>query len=208
MRHDHLLLQWLSIDQALENLRSMTRQPIAEEDLISLCEEGVCAVYIDARGLKGGAQVASIEEVPQSVYGAGKQRILNSGVLRGLGSTASLRLTMVGPVLSDDLDDYQERERVWETLVARESLILRFKTSEIHDLVAKITGSSGKGMKLDPREKKSVGLVIAVLAKMADIDLSHPYAMVEALREAAALHGLVLPEHDDTIVKYLELAKK
>ncbi|MNC84246.1 hypothetical protein D3C75_1386970 [compost metagenome] len=53
-----------------------------------------------------------------------------------------------------------------------------------------------------------MGLVIAVLAKMADIDLSHPYAMVEALREAAALHGLVLPEHDDTIVKYLELAKK
>lgn len=207
MRRDHLLLQWLSIDQALENLRSMTKEPITEDDLISLCEEDACAVYINAGGVKGGAQVASIEEVSKSVYGAGYQRILNGGALRGLGSATTVSLRMVGPVFSDDADDYEERACVWEALVARESLTLRFKTSDIQMLANRINGSSGEGAKLDVRQQRSAGKVIAVLAKMAGIDLAQPYAVIEAMRQAAGEQGLVLPESDDTIVWYLKLAK-
>ena len=208
MRRDHLLLQWLSIGQALENLRIMTNHPISEEDLLSYCEEALCAVYINGGGLKGDAEVASSKEVPKSVYGAGYQRVLNGGALRDSSSATSVLLSLVGPVFSAHEDDYQEHVCVWGALVARERLILRFRTADIHALAGKIAVSSGKGMKLDPREKKSAGMVIAVLAKMAGVDLSHPYAHTEAIREAAAFHGLLLPEHDDTIVKYLELANK
>lgn len=185
----------------------MTKQLISEEDLISFCEEGVCAVYINEVGLKGDAQVASIEEVPQSVQAAGYQRIINSEVLRGSDRAASVLLTMVGPVFSDHADDFQERVCVWEALVARESCIMRFKTSDIQMLAEKITGSSGKDMKLDARRERSTGMVIAVLAKMADIDVSQPYAVIDAIRAAAARHQLVLPESDETIAKYLKLAK-
>ncbi|MBJ2229391.1 hypothetical protein JFT67_10110 [Pseudomonas simiae] len=208
MRRDHLLLQWLTIGQALENLRSMTNHPISEEDLISYCEENLCAAYIDGSGVEGDAQVASIDEVSKSVYGAGYQRILNAEVLRNSGSAASVSLRLVGPVLSDQEDDFEERVCVWDMVAVREHLMMRFKTSDILGLAEKIAANSGKSMKLDPRERKSVGMVIAVLAKMAGVDVLHPYGNIDAIRAAAASHGLVLPDHDDTIVKYLELATK
>ncbi|WP_296258250.1 MULTISPECIES: hypothetical protein [unclassified Pseudomonas] len=208
MRHDHLLLQWLTTSQALENLRSMTNQPISEEDLISYCEENLCSVYIDGGGLKGDEQVGSSDEVPKSVYGAGYQRILNAEALRGVSSAGAVLLRLVGPVFSDHEDDFQERVCVWDGLVACERLMVRFSTPDILGLAERFAASTGKKLKLDPREKKSVAMVIAVLAKMAGVDISHPYGDIAAIRASAASYGLVLPEHDDTIAKFLEMAQK
>lgn len=100
MRLDHLLLQWLSIDQALENLLSITKQPMSEGDLFDLCAEDYCTAYINAEGLEGKTEVATIDEVPQSVYGAGYQKIRNATALRKTSNKAPIRLTMSGPVFS------------------------------------------------------------------------------------------------------------
>lgn len=205
MRSDHQLLQWLSISQALENLRSMTKLPTSDEDLISLCEEDLCAVYINVGGLKGNEQVASIEEVPQSVFGAGHQRVLNSGTLRGLSSTAPTLLRMVGPVFTDCANDFDERNCVWEASVVVGSRDLRFKSSDIQALATNIIGRPGQSVEPEAREKRSLVALIAVLAEMSAVDISAPYKAAAVIQKAAATEGKWVPG-EDTIVKYLKLA--
>jgi len=59
---------------------------------------------------------------------------------------------------------------------------------------------------LHPRERKSVGQIIAVLASMAELDISKPYAAAEAMEAAAASSGLTMPHSSDTTVKFLKMA--
>lgn len=204
MRSDHLLLQWLSIDQALENLSSITKESILEDDLISLCEEGKCDAFYRAEGVRGGTQVASLEEKPQEVYGAGYQKILNVEVLRGSVQTQSVLLRMVGPVLSNEPDDFEEVIRLWEAVVADSRRKIRFKTTDVQALANAIVGGSGEDA-LEARGKRSVGMLIAVLARMEPLDISRPYKAAGVIGKAAATLKLPVPS-PETIVKYLEYA--
>jgi hypothetical protein len=61
---------------------------------------------------------------------------------------------------------------------------------------------------LHDRERRSVGLIIAVLAKVAELDLSKPYAACETLAVAAASYQLEFPSSKETVAKYLKLAVK
>ncbi|MND88426.1 hypothetical protein D3C76_521700 [compost metagenome] len=204
MRLDHQLLKWLSIDQALDNLCRMTREPISVEDLISLCDEGNCGAYYKAEGVKGQTEVVSLEETPQEVYGAGFQRILNVGVLKGALEAGSVLLRMAGPVFSNRDDDYEESPRSWEAVVADSRRKVCFKTTDIQALADTITGSSRSEV-LDVREKRSLLALIAVLAQMDSIDITEPYKAAGVIATGASRLGLWVPG-EDTIVKHLKLA--
>jgi len=58
---------------------------------------------------------------------------------------------------------------------------------------------------MDPREKKSLHQIIAVLASMSGIYLSKPYAAYQAMAAEAASAGIELGT-DDTVAKHLEAA--
>jgi hypothetical protein len=182
----------------------MTREPISVEDLISLCEEGNCGVYYKAEGVKGKTEVVSLEETPQEVYGAGYQRILNVGVLRGALEAGSVLLRMAGPVFSNRDDDYEEFPRSWEAAVADSRLKVCFKTADVRALAVAIEGGSNKEV-LDGRERKSVAALIAVLAQLGPINISAPHKAAVVIAEGAARLGLWVPG-EDTIVKFLKLA--
>lgn len=204
MRRDHQLLQWLSIDQALGNLCNITGEPISEEDLFSLCEEGKCSAYYQAGGIRGNTQVASLEEKPQEVFGAGYQKILNASDLRGALGTGAVQLSLVGPVFSTDPDDYEESRCVWDAVVADSRRKIRFKTTDIQALADTITGPS-RNEALDVRERRSLLALIAVLAQMDSIDLTEPYKAAGIIETGASRLGLWVPG-EDTIVKHLKLA--
>ncbi|HEN8710326.1 MAG: hypothetical protein ACN6QI_14010 [Pseudomonas sp.] len=204
MRRDHQLLQWLSIDQALGNLCNITREPISEEDLLSLCEEGRCSAYYPAGGIRGKTQVASLEEKPEEVFGAGYQKILNASDLRGALGTDSIQFRFVGPVFSTDPDDFEESICLWEAVVADSRRKIRFKTTDIQALADTIMGPSRNEV-LDVREKRSLLALIAVLAQMDSIDITEPYKAAGIIEMSASRLGLWVPG-EDTIVKHLKLA--
>lgn len=59
---------------------------------------------------------------------------------------------------------------------------------------------------LHPSERRSAAQIIAVLAALARLDLSGPYAAEKDLRTAAARLGLELPSSPETVVKFLKAA--
>ncbi|MOA30595.1 hypothetical protein D3C78_1516960 [compost metagenome] len=64
---------------------------------------------------------------------------------------------------------------------------------------------SKKTREPDPREVRSIGRLLTVLAEMAKLDCSKPYKAAEILFEFAALNEIPLELTDETVVKYLEL---
>lgn len=182
----------------------MTKESILEGDLISQCEEGNCGAFYKADGIRGSTEVASLEEKSQEVYGAGYQKILNVGVLRGSLETAPVLLRMAGPVLSNESDDFEESTRVWEAVAADSRRKIRFKTADVQALANAIVGGSGEDV-LDARGKRSVGMLIAVLARMEPLDISRPYKAAGVIGKAAATLKLPVPG-PETIAKYLEYA--
>lgn len=78
-------------------------------------------------------------------------------------------------------------------------------TAEIATLRQKLALAQPEKL-LHSRESKSVSQIIAVLAAMAELDISAPYAADETLRAAAATSGLELPNSPETVVKFLKAA--
>lgn len=83
--------------------------------------------------------------------------------------------------------------------------VLVVRTAALRELEEKLLADEAKPEKpIHPRERQSMGQVIAALAAMAKLDLSVPYAADETLRAAAARNGIELPSSPETIVKFLK----
>lgn len=82
--------------------------------------------------------------------------------------------------------------------------VLVVRTSELMNFEHKLMETEEKP--LEPRERKSVGQIIAVLAAEAKIDISKPHKASTTLMQAAAEHGLDFPQSEDTVVRYLKIA--
>lgn len=81
------------------------------------------------------------------------------------------------------------------------------RTTALRALEEKLLADEAQPEKpLHPSERRSAGQIIAILAAMAGLDLSAPYAADETLRAAAATHGLELPSSPETVVKFLKNA--
>jgi hypothetical protein len=86
-----------------------------------------------------------------------------------------------------------------------EDSVFVVRTSALRELEEKLlTDEVPPEKPLHPSERRSVGQVIAVLAAMAKLDLSAPYAADETLRAAAATRGLELPSSPETVTKFLK----
>lgn len=86
--------------------------------------------------------------------------------------------------------------------------VLVVRVSALSELENRLTATEDKPDKpLDPRERRSVGQVIAALAAMAGLNLDKLYTDTGPLRQSAAKHRLDLPASDETLVKYLKLAR-
>jgi hypothetical protein len=206
VRKDHALLQWLTLDQAIENLQETTKLPMTAQDLIRLCEEGQCAAFIRSPSSGGKCDDALQDDAGEwtfEVFGAGYQHVLNPECLLPPHKSKAVLVHLNGPVRTEPKTDSPPVENIgWEALIDLTSQSFFFRTLDISQLAVQINGADD----LDPRERKSINQLIETLAEMAGLDLMHPAADMVTIQTATALSGhKVLTK--DTIIKYLKLAK-
>ncbi|MBU1329574.1 MAG: hypothetical protein KJ884_21520 [Gammaproteobacteria bacterium] len=205
MRRDHQLLQWLSVDQALESLRSMTKQPISEADLISQCEEGNCGAFVKVSATEGKSLDALVDELGEwnfQVFGAGYQQVSSPAALLHNRKSGPIAAQLVGAVRTSLHLECPETEDVfWEASVAPQEQSLYFKRLEIDRLAGLINGAD----ELEPRVQTSVARLLSIMADMAELDISKPKKAADVLCKYAASKGLK-PLSPTTIKKYVEWA--
>lgn len=208
IRKELKALPWLTTDQALTALKDMGCVEIDEAYLINQCQHENCEAYILIDGQLGycpdGIPFGENEFTCQC-YAVGYQKIVKPDILLGSSLTT---INLVGTVTNGDRPEPQAFDSVeWQAEISLKLCDLRYKTDQIESLGIKII-SSGKTGALDPRERKSAGQIIAVLAAMAGVDRSKPYAAIAALQAAAATEGIPFDLSPETIVKYLEMPDK
>lgn len=206
MRPDHAHLSFLTVNQALENLRTMTKLAMTEEDLLSQCEQGYCTAYIRLSGVQGLTQVSGEPgDEPESVWVAGVQKILYVQPVRLARSGVPVSLRLVGPVFRDIDDSFDELTRVWDALVDLKDGDLAFKPADVAALADTINGVIPETYDLDTKEQASASAIIAVLAHMSGLNVTKPYAAYDAMKTAAPLARVALPS-PGTIKKFFEMA--
>ncbi|MNO86918.1 hypothetical protein D3C76_783330 [compost metagenome] len=206
MRPDHAHLSFLTVNQALENLRAMTKQPMTEEDLLTQCEQGHCKAYVRLKLVRGLTQVSGEPgDEPESVSLAGVQQVLNVQRIRLARPGVPVSLRLAGPVFRDKDDSFDEVIRVWEALVDLQTADLAFKPADVAALADTINGVIPETYDLDTKEKASASAIIAVLAHMSGLDVTKPYAAYETMKTAAPLARVAMPS-SGTIKKFFEMA--
>lgn len=202
------LLTWLSAEQAVSWLQDLTKTPITFVELGELCNAGHCGIYVSCSGVKIVDEEQGINvELCGEAKVIGKTQ-LTAGVFADAPISFEGRITVRADAYGvwgheDIVPDLQFDK----TFYLSRSYVPLFKPSEIEALASKLNGvEEPKEKPLHPSERKSAGQIIAVLAAMAKLDLSTPYAADETLRAAAALHGLELPASQETVKKFLKLA--
>lgn len=85
--------------------------------------------------------------------------------------------------------------------------VLVVRTNALRDLETKLLSDDQQEEKpLHNSERRSMTQIIAVLASIAKLDLSSPYAANETLRLEADTKGLEFPKSADTVAKHLKAA--
>ncbi|MFY1032705.1 hypothetical protein [Pseudomonas asiatica] len=205
MKRNHKLLRWLSLDQALESLCSLTKEVVSEEDLISHCEEGNCGAFVQIDLSEGKALDALTNEEGEwtfQVFGVGYQRLSGPRALWANRKSKSMSVQLCGAVrTAPELEESEVGDTIWETSVPAHEQSLYFRRSQIVRLAEMITGSDD----LDPRERVSVGRLIAILADLDKLDIRTTNKAARVLIAHAPLAGVAAP-NKDTIAKFLDLA--
>lgn len=207
MKRTHQKLQWLSLDQALESLCGLTKEVVSEEDLISHCEEGNCGAFVRIGLSEGKALDALInveDEWTSQVYGVGYQQLSAPRALWASRKSKSMSVQLCGAVrTAPELEESEVGDTIWETSIPANEQSLYFSSSQIIHLANMITGNDD----LDPRERVSVGRLIAILADLGEIDIRTTNKAAKVLIAHAPLAGVIAP-NKDTIAKFLDLALK
>ena len=205
MRKDLLTLPLLTPTQALVVLKDLLGYDLSYEDLISQCEHGQCEMFVllgEVQGTSCTALPIGNDDWTNSCYAAGLQKVLNPRVFTS--SRNEVKLVLLGAVHADcDSEALKYQQIEWSTLVALSECDVRFQTIEIQDFAKRIASSMKP---IDPREKRSLYQIIAVLASMSGINISTPYAVYSAMVEQAAVEGIVFDMNDDTLAKHLNAA--
>lgn len=146
MRADLAILQWLSLEQALIWLKDETGiHHLSEPDLLSQCDAGQCAAYMNVDRLTGVCPDRLVNEQGgwfSHVYGVGKGQILNPRALIEGAKMSEVQLYIVSEVRQIDLTEAQAFNDVeWLATIPPERCHLLFRQSEISDL-ARILGGA------------------------------------------------------------------
>lgn len=167
---------------------------------------GNCTLYIQLPGAHGLTQVSGEpDDSPERVYLAGPQKVLSIFAIRKAHPGIPTSITMAGPVFRED-DSFDEVTKVWEALVDIGTAELMITPSDVTALSERMLRVTPDVDVLDDRERASAGAVIAALAAMSKTDITKPWGVAEAIMQAGATAGIVMPGRT-TIVKFLELGK-
>src|SRR3990167_9942202 len=101
------LLNWLTMSQALDWLRTLTGSDLTESILLELCESKRCEVHTDIDGFYGLDHAEGGE-----VSGQGIQKVLTPKYLKHAGTDRTIDIVFEGPVIriSDTEEEEEEEE--------------------------------------------------------------------------------------------------
>lgn len=137
MEKIYKLLDYLTIDQAVQWLQAITQTKLSGNDLLDLCESRQCVAYMNVDGVSGW----DIDAVgDHEVIGSGIQKVLKPKALKYSGTETTLDIVFEGPVF---LKDEPVSEGYWTMWKGRALLIDRyalFQPADIQALGAKING--------------------------------------------------------------------
>lgn len=207
MEKVYRLLKWLSAEQAIDWLQDLTATEITFLELSELCNAGHCGIYVDCSGTH-----LDDDETGMEIELCGVGKVVGDSTIGYACNEAPLSLEGRFRLKCDAFGVWSREDLVPDFHIDKTFYISgrrlpRFKPDEIRALACKLNGvEAPKEKPLHPSERKSASQIIAVLAAMAKLNLAAPYKADEALRAAAAVHGLELPASPETVVKFLKTA--
>ena len=222
MKKIYPLLDWLSMTEAMDWLRTMTETQFRERDLIKLCCLGHCDVYVNfgqsVKGVDGDSFV-------RDVKGTGIQKVMYPHELYRAGVPEIAHIWLYGIASWTDfsgqfLEENLEEKIDWVASVLMSEIYPKFKPADIQSLAAKMNGveenlnaNNTELEELRQQLKQEQIRREAAEAKVAELtqkftnshqesshgpsatSLTFPYATkhLEAMRDAAVAHWV---EHD------------
>ncbi len=177
-------LTFLTMDQALKALSGVSKVPASREDLLSLCDDGHCKLYVDMDGISGITQLTGEpEEAQEKVSDAGTQLVQNVRAVRKARPGVPFLIQIVGSVFLDD-DSFDDVVRAWEAKIDIEAVELKFRSGDISNLAESLASMARPIKKLGGKERESYNAVVAALTLVAGLDLKTPYAAHTVLAKA------------------------
>jgi predicted nucleic acid-binding Zn-ribbon protein len=131
------LLDYLTIDQAVQWLRAITQTKLTGNDLLDLCESRQCLVYMNVDGINGW----DIDAVGNhEVSGCGIQKVLKPRALKYAGTETTLDIIFEGPVFLESEPGDEAYWTMWEGRTLLTERYALFQPADIQALGAKING--------------------------------------------------------------------
>ncbi|WP_054922478.1 MULTISPECIES: hypothetical protein [Pseudomonas] len=137
MEKIYKLLDYLTIDQAVQWLQVITRTKLSGNDLLDLCESRQCVVYMNVDGVSGW----DIDAVgDHEVMGSGIQKVLKPTALKYAGTETTLDIIFEGPVFIENEPGDEAYWTMWEGRALLADRYALFQPADIQALGAKING--------------------------------------------------------------------
>ncbi len=209
MRKELMPLPWLTAELALSALADITKLTITHDLLMQYCHFDLCDAYLFIDGTPGwcceGTLPAAEGGWTTDCFAFGPQRLTD---LSGLIDLSRDQLLLTGSVRTYRNPEAPVYENVEWITSSAPSPTLYFKRDDILKLAEKLTEDARANTDLDPRERTSVSQIIGVLASMAGVDISRPYALHEAMAKHAASAEIKFDVTDGTVAKFFKLARE
>ncbi len=197
----YAIMNWLEFSQAAKYLSELIERRLNYEEMMGLCNDNALPAYMDFSGLR--VEVLDDDADAPISYALGKGRgKIDPPLWRNHCGTSWIYAT--GPATLSHNGEGVAEARFRLTASQNNAPALSFCKLDIERLAADINPLQEKA--IHGRERKGIEQIMAVLADMAEIPLSSPYASDEALRAHAATKGLLLPDSPETVVKHLKAA--
>ena len=180
----HKALTFLTMDQALRALSAGSKEQATRDDLLSLCVEGQCKLYVAMDGIGGTTQLLGLpDEMEEKAFYAGTQEVQNVRAVRAARLGELITIQMRGPVFLGD-DSLDDVVREWQAKTHIEAVELLFRSGDISNLATALASMAKPIKELGTKERESFAAVVGALALVAGIDLSAPYAAHTVLAKA------------------------
>lgn len=136
MEKIYQMLPWVKMSQAVDWLRRLTGSTLEESDLLSLCEAGLCDIYVNVGSSKAGTDEDSWL---LDVIASGYHRIRNPQVLALQVVGQDLAMELHGKVVWFTSDDQVKQGEInWFTSFDPNEVSTLFKSPDIKALAEKL----------------------------------------------------------------------
>jgi len=204
MHSIYTALTFLTMSQALKALSGALKQPVDPDDLLRLCEDDQCALYVSIGGRYGlTALTGEPDQIREKVYCAGRQRVHSVEAVRRARPGSPVSIHIAGPVFLDD-ESFEDVVRAWECQVDVGTIELLFRSADILNLIESLTSQDRAVKPIGTRERESWSAVVAGLALAAGIDMKHADAAATTIIHAGA--GRISMPSTNTVAKIIKQA--